>query len=132
MRHEDWAIRLAAYIAQHYCAPFEWATNDCATFAAGWIERATGEHRFDPLYNDALSAARLVQAEGGMAAAASRLLGLGETLANPQAAQRGDIALVSLDGRETLAVVDVDGAFGPGPAGLMHAPRTAFVAAWTV
>lgn len=132
MRHEDWATRLAAFIAQRYRMPFQWAANDCATFAADWIEQATGERRFSPPYTDAMSAARLVESEGGMAAAASHLLGLGDPMEHPRGARRGDIALVNVGGRETLAVVDVDGAFGPGPDGLMHAPRTAFVAAWAV
>jgi hypothetical protein len=47
-------------------------------------------------------------------------------------AQRGDVVLVEISGRESLAVCAGAEACGPGTAGLEFVPMTAARAAWRV
>ncbi len=98
--------------------------------AANWIERATGEKVFLAAYTDALSAARFVDAKGGMQAAATEVLGTPRPY--PMGAGRGDVALVLIDGRECLGVVLGEKVAGPGADGLMLVERDQIIAAWEV
>lgn len=67
MRIAGWEARLRRVIEDSHSRAFVWGTSDCACFAADCAIACTGE---DPLahlrglYDDALSAARLLKAEG--------------------------------------------------------------------
>ena len=130
MRYQDWPARLARFVAAARARPFEWSVQDCATFARDWIEECTGERVFDPPYSDALTAARYIDAQGGMLAAATAVLA--EPMPNPMAARRGDVALVQNAGREVLGVVVGEHVAAPGGDGVLMVPRTAMVAAWSI
>ncbi len=130
MRKQDWPQELAKFTADAMSRPFAWGSHDCAGFAAGWIERSTGERVFLAAYTDALSAQRYIIQRGGMLAAASEVLG--PPMAEPMAAGRGDVALVLIDDRECLGVVLGDVVAGPGAEGLRMAPRDQIIAAWEV
>ncbi len=130
VRYQDWPSRLSAFVASARVRPFEWSVQDCATFARDWIETATGERVFDPPYTDARSAAQYIEAQGGMRAAASAVLG--EPMANPMAAGRGDVALVENAGREILGVVMGEYVAAPGGDRVLMVPRAAIVAAWSI
>lgn len=130
MRHQDWPRRLSAYIAAARARPFEWAVQDCATFARDWIDECTGRRVFEPRYFDALTAARYIETQGGMLVAATAVLG--EPMPNPMAASRGDVALVQIEERECLTIVLGEFAAGPGKAGLVMVPRDQMTAAWSI
>lgn len=130
MRRQDWPERLAEFVEHNRDRPFAWASWDCALFASAWIEQATGTAPFRPTYTDALSAARFVSQQGGMGPAASAVLGA--PLLYRMGAQRGDIALVVVDGRECLGVVLGDRVAGPGERGMIQVSRADIIAAWAV
>lgn len=130
MRHQDWPARLARFVAAARARPFDWAVQDCATFARDWIEECTGERVFDPPYTDALSATRFIDSQGGMLAAATAVLG--EPMAHAQGARRGDVALVADGDRQVLGIVLGEHVAVTGEHGLRMAPRTAIVAAWSI
>jgi hypothetical protein len=100
-RIEGWPELLADYIASRREQPFEWATNDCATFATGAVEAITGEVLFVPPYTDVSSAAHYIDENGGVEAIATGLLG---EPVPPLQLGRGDIGLVGLEDRQILAV----------------------------
>jgi hypothetical protein len=104
MRRQDWPQRLAEFNVSRRRMPFTWGGNDCVTLAADWIEQATGT---DPIadirgWTDALSAARTIEALGGLEAAITARLG--EPIP-PAFARRGDVVLLDIAGRETVGVV---------------------------
>jgi hypothetical protein len=47
-------------------------------------------------------------------------------------AQRGDLVLMMMEGRETLAICAGDYLAGPGENGMLFVPRAAGVCAWRV
>lgn len=131
----DWPALLAAYIEQHRATPFAWGAHDCVGFAIGWLavvrpdlaprEELSG--RLD--YVDAAGAARQLH-EISLRAVVDgwgQLVGIA-----PAQAGRGDLVLVDIDGRASLAVNVAELACGPGPAGLVFVPMTAAIAAWRV
>ena len=127
-RVKNWPSRLAEYVESRLGMPFEWAKNDCAGFAAGAIEAITGEKVPLPAYADAREAAEALAAES----LSSRVRSiLGPPIA-PASAQRGDLAMVLVDGRETLAVCVGGMVVAPGAEGLVFVPQSAAIAAWRV
>lgn len=130
MRYQNWPARLAEFVAAARARPFVWSEHDCAVFARDWIEQATGARVFEVPYTDVHSAARFIAEQGGMLAAATRYLG--EPLARPMGAQRGDVALVQDGERLVLGVVLGEFVAVPGESGLQMAPRAAITAAWRV
>lgn len=130
MRRQDWPEALAAFIAERQGKPFAWGSNDCAHFAADWIKACTGEAVSLPSFTSAASAMRALEQLGGMHAAVSAALG--DPLAVPALAQRGDVALLEVDGRDFLGVIESEYVAAPGPEGLRMLPRTAITAAWKV
>lgn len=132
MRRQDWPRRLQQFCRERRRMPFAWGTNDCATLAADWVLEATGA---DPMYgvrglwSDARQAMERLAELGGMRQAVTDIMGA-EIL--PTLAQRGDLVLIEIDGRETLAVCVGDHALGSADAGALLAPMSGAVAAWRV
>lgn len=91
MRHEDWDVRLSAFVDG--ALPHAWGTNDCAMFAAGAVLAMTG---VDPAaewrgsYATEDDAAALMDRLGGLDAVC--LLKFGEPVP-PLCARRGDLLL---------------------------------------
>lgn len=130
-RVHDWPQRLADRVEQMRYEPFRWGTHDCCTFAAGWVCEATGYHALTAYapWRDAQGATRTVLAAGGLPAIVTRHLG--EPIA-PSLAARGDIVLVQLDGRDSLAVVLGSVAAAPGLEGLAFLPLVTWRQGWRV
>ncbi len=131
MRREDWPSRLSDFIEAARRRPFSWGRHDCCLFAADWVREATGA---DPAadwrgrYRSASGARRILRQhfDGDVAAVATAVLG--EPLASPLLAQRGDVALV--DG--ALGVVIGAEVALLGEAGLAFHPLGTAARAWRV
>jgi len=115
-RRPDWMVRLDALVCAFRERPFAWGDHDCCTVAAAVVEACTGADVMGDLrgrYSTALGAARLIEAEGGMAAMLAARLG---TEVAVSMAQAGDIGL-GADGR--LVWFGGAGWHGPGELGLV-------------
>lgn len=128
MRHQDWAERLDAYIDTRRDMPFAWGTNDCTVFAAGAIAAMTDDNPDLPGYETVEEAARLLREQS----LRSRVNELYAPEIYPSFAQRGDLVLTDMDGRETVCVCLGDYLAGPGDHGLQLVPRSCGIAAWKV
>ena len=131
MRPQDWPERLVAFWRARRAIPFGWGSNDCCTLAADWVAEMTGT---DPIadirgWDDALSAARTIDELGGMREAVTARMG--ESI-DWRMAKRGDVVLMVLDGRDTLAVVMGEYAIAPGESGARLVPMGHAVCAWGV
>lgn len=122
-RHNDWPERLAAFIDARRERAFSWGEQDCVLFAADAVLEITGVdlaegHR---KYSTAKGAAAQVKKAGGMRQlAASRL-----PEKHPGLAQRGDVVLVEIDGRDTFGVVAGNGYWcAPGVEGVVFRPMS--------
>lgn len=108
--------------------PFKWASNDCALFAADAVNAITGD---DPAaeyrgYSDEREALRIIKEAGGLRA----LVDLPEKPIG--FAQRGDVVLALIEGRETLGVCIGGEYAAPGVDGLVFRPMTEAVAVFEV
>jgi len=121
-RHQDWQLRLEAFIAARRHAPFAWGSNDCATFAADCVQAITG---IDPApsglraHSTAKQAYRAIARHGDLRAIATAALG------EPRPAvfaQTGDIVLTKAGRRDMLAVCNGRAALAPSADGLVTVP----------
>lgn len=129
-RFPDWPERLADFLETRRERVFLWASNDCCLFAADAVLAITGHDFAEGMrnYKDAKGAARLIKKVGGMRAFAADLQEKHAGLA-----QRGDVVLVTLDGRETFGIVAGNGHWcGPGESGLVFRPMSEVTAVWGV
>ncbi|MGB0440217.1 MAG: DUF6950 family protein [Paracoccaceae bacterium] len=95
------AAGLMEYIA-HADAPFEWSRTDCTCFMAGWCARHFG---FDPIADLRGTYATQAEADAITGGDLSAFLGLRMTrLRTKSAADRGDVAVVSLLGQKIAAI----------------------------
>ena len=130
---------LCDYLQEHRAARFDWRALNCATFAAGWVRRATGVDALAGLAatGDALHCARLARTLGGLRAAVSSRLGLAE---KPAAfAAIGDVVLVRESDNGAPAT---GGALGiccgrtvaclAAGGGLEHVDRSGALCAWAL
>lgn len=124
----QWERELQRFLTEYRDRPFAWAENDCATFATEWIRRCTGQSIELPAYDDATGAGRLM-AEGMTSLVTARL---GEPMASPLRAMRGDIGLIPMDDRQGLGVVEGRHVASPGADGLVLVDRMALIAAWSI
>ena len=127
-RLEHWPSLLARFIETRIDMPFEWGGNDCCSFAASAVEVMTGERPPLPEYTGERDALRLI-ATRSLRERVSDVMGLG---IHPAFAQRGDVGLLDLGGRETVAVCVGDTFAAPGVDGLLLVPRERALCAWTV
>ena len=131
MRHQDWPSRLARFYRGRRNTPFAWGTNDCCTLAADWVVEATGT---DPMagirgIDNVITAGRTLEALGGMREAVTARLG---QPIDWMLAQRGDVVMMTLDGRQTLGVVMSEYAMAPGDAGALLVPLGTADCAWRI
>jgi hypothetical protein len=128
-RLPNWQSRLGVLLEERRTAPFAWGTNDCCSFAADCVQACTGVDpwKSEREYADAVGAARTLQKLGGV-------VGIGDTLfgerVGPGFARVGDVGLVSMDGRDSLAVCNGDTWLGVGEHGLVAVPFAAASQAW--
>jgi hypothetical protein len=128
-RLPDWQPRLQALIQQRQAQPFAWGLHDCCLFVCDGIEAITGHDPAADLrgYSTEREALRVLQAHGGVR-------GLAESRAGKSvpvlAAQVGDVGLLPLDGRDTLALCGGAHWLAPGALGLVALPLDAASLAW--
>lgn len=129
MRRSDWPEALASFVQARMRRPFAWGGQDCCMTAADWVLLATGEDpaaEYRGKYTDEAAALTLIDEAGGLMA----MITLPDKPIN--LAQRGDVVLARVDGRESLGIVDVGGWWGPGARGLVFRPMTDAVIAFEV
>lgn len=128
MRLPDWPERLADLLAERKRTPFAWGSHDCALFAADAVNAITGD---DPAknfrgYDDEREALRIIHGAGGMR-------GLVDLPEKPIGfAQRGDVVLALVDGRETFGVCIGGEYAAPGADGLVFRQMAEVVAVFEV
>jgi len=128
-RFRDWQSRLAACLAERRARAFEWGKHDCCLFVCDAVQAMTGR---DPAadvrgYRTERAAARIVKKLGGMRAIGGSRFGE-EIL--PALAQTGDVGLVVVEGRESLALCSGTNWIAPGLDQLETLPSDAALMAW--
>jgi hypothetical protein len=128
-RHLDWQLRLQAFVQSRLAEPFAWGKQDCCLFVCDAIKAITGHDPAADLrgYSTEREAMRILRAHGGVRGLADTRAGAAVPLL---AAQVGDVGLLPLDGRDTLALCGGAHWMAPGAAGLVALPLDAAVAAW--
>ncbi|HWA22334.1 MAG TPA: hypothetical protein VG735_08070 [Caulobacterales bacterium] len=130
MRRADWPERLAAYINGREAVAFAWGPNDCCSFAAGAVLALTGDDPMRALrrrYRSARGATRLLNEQTLESHLDERFARVGVAMAH-----RGDVALVEIEGRPSVAIVEGEMLVAPGLNGLVRVPRGLAVGAWRV
>ena len=129
-RIHHWQSALSKPVQERWHQPFAWGVQDCFLWAADCVLTVTGEDVASTergAYNDARSAARLVEELGGVAAIGASRFGAEVPVAS---AQVGDVVLVRFDGRDTLAVCMGMHALGPGELGLVSVSMDDALKVW--
>lgn len=132
MRRVDWEERLSALVAAALGEGFVWGAHDCCTFAADAVVACTGRDVMGELrgtYGSVRTAMRVLEAEGGLAAAVTARLGAPIA---PLMAQRGDVVLHEVEGYPALAVVMGTHALAPMAKGVQRIPTRGWLNAWRV
>ena len=128
---EAWRTRFDALVRERMNTPFAWGRHDCCLWAADAVRVVSG---VDPApdvretYQTAVQAAQTLRRMGGLAAVAARA---GAPIA-PLYAGTADIGLVSVEGRESLAVCAGPVWLVPGNTGLAAVALAAASQAWRV
>ena len=129
---DEWFFALDSYFAEREGVPFSWGGQDCCTFAADWVLRATDSDPMSDLrgLDTALAAHRALDDAGGMLAAVDARMG--PNIPGPFA-QAGDIAMIELDNGSKALTVCI-GAFlaVPSEVGLVLVPIYRAEATWRV
>lgn len=128
-RFPDWQARLGELLEQRREMPFAFGVNDCCTFPADCVLAVTG---VDPGvgfrdHTDAAGAARRLAELGGVLGVGDKLFG---SPVSPLMARVGDVGLVLIEGRESLAVCNGATWLGPGERGLVARPLRDATRAW--
>jgi hypothetical protein len=142
----DWPTRLDAHFRQHMDAVCVWGETDCFTLPNRAVEVMTGTDPLAPAkgwYATPLGALRLLRKHGLADVPAYWTFILGEALATPKLASRGDIVVLDPCALEAVeneafavsAVVTLDGrhaAYLDARGGLRFTPLAAAATAWRV
>ena len=135
MRHEDWAERLADYLAEAARWSFKQGLYDCGHFAAGAVEAMTGVDHLAPYkgrYESVRGYLRLLKDDGYDSVGAFCTAALGEPI-SVLLAQRGDVVMTEQDGLEALGVCNGQNAvFLSRMGGLVELPMADCSQAWRV
>ena len=113
----EWRDSLRALISARLAVPFAWGRHDCCLWAADAVLATTGiDHAADVrgTYATAAEAVRVLAELGGIEAVGARA---GAPIV-PLLAAEGDIGLISVDGRDMLAVCCGPGWLAPSALGL--------------
>lgn len=107
VRNEGWPLALSAYLRNKKDAPFEWARNDCATFAADCVMELTGS---DPMekyrkYRTEQGAMRIIKSGDNFIKLISE--SMGDPHSNTNFAKRGDVVFTM---HGACGIVDDSGA----------------------
>lgn len=144
MRCEDWAARLAQYIAAQQTRPFSYDSTiglDCCSFVFGAVLAITGidlGRPFSGRYRTYREAARLMRAHCGKPTLAPFIESLmaqhGFLEVPPLFAGRGDAVLVPTKARHHLGVMDLNGrdVLSVCEQGIARVPITGECRAWRI
>lgn len=130
MRVQNWPELLADFDASARARPFKWGEWDCALMSADWIKTCTGvdpAETYRGRYKTAKGAARILR-KGLL----EFCRGFGFEEVRPMMAQRGDIAMIGIEGRESLGVVMAGYVLAPGIDGSVRVPLKMAATAWRV
>lgn len=118
-------MTLAEYITRHLRVPFCWGEHDCCTFAARWVNEATGVDYLAEFgaWSSALTAVRKIRRAGGLEAIVDARL----QRINSNMAKDGDVALY----RDSLCLFSGSQIVGPGKEGLVFISRMEAQCAWS-
>lgn len=106
-RYADWPIRLDRFLQAASGRPFSWGEWDCALMACEWVRECRGDDpgaAFRGRYTTAIGAARALKRYGAGDLESTATMMLGEPLANPLLAQRGDVVSVDTEDGPALGV----------------------------
>jgi hypothetical protein len=128
-RLPDWQPRLQALIQARLAAPFAWGEHDCCLFVCDAVQAITGHDPAADLrgYRSEREAMRIIHAHGGLRAIAQARAGAEVPVL---AAQVGDVGLLPIEGRDTLALCGGAHWLAPGAQGLVALPLDAASNAW--
>lgn len=127
MRLELWPSRLARLIEQAKDKSFRWGEHDCCLFACKAIEALMGFDPGEPFkgkYSDQEEGERILSRDGGVEGIARKVAKEKNYREVSQLfAQRGDICLAEIAGRQMLGVcIGAEFAFAGDPKGLYALP----------
>lgn len=132
VRLRDWQERLAKLFRERSNAPFGWGINDCVLFAADDVQACTGVDVACDVrgqWQDETQAMRVLRAHGGLAELCIARLG---PVIPAALAQPGDVGLVSIHGRPSLAVCGGPHFHAPGALGLEVIDAACAQRAWRI
>lgn len=130
-KRQDWAERLAETVEAARGKAFSWGSHDCCTFAQECVNAQLAETVVLPVvgWTDERAALRAIAEAGGLE---SGLDGMFTRRESPLLAQRGDVALVDVHGRQCVAVCTGVSLVVPNADGLESIPVTDGLIAWRV
>lgn len=131
MRVSNWEILLFNYIEESKDIIFEWGVHDCATWVSDWRQIATGQdaaQAWRGKYRTERGALRQIKRAGFDTMPEWVDSILGDRLASPLMAQRGDIALV----QDALGIVTGHVVVALSPNGIVNIPLEDSQASWRV
>jgi len=111
-KKQGWEVRLDALINEYYFTPFVWGENDCFIFAHDILKAVSGVDVIAPYrgqYKDEESARALLEKHAGGKYEAS-FSGL-ERVENPAFAQRGDVGIIEIEGKEYCGGIGTNARF---------------------
>lgn len=131
MRIQGWEIRLHEYLQEAKGLPFQWGVTDCATWVSDWRKIATGKDAsiaWRGKYKTERGAMLQIRRAGFQTMPDWVDSILGERLATPFLAQRGDIGLV----QNALGIVSGRDICALSPDGVLAFPIDQMQMAWRV
>jgi hypothetical protein len=133
MKLNNWPTLLATFLLERHKQPFAWGVNDCCLFAADAVHTITGVDpapEFRGHYRTAIGAKRALIRYGAGEIKPTFDAKFGE-LKPRLTAQRGDIALLNIDGNYVVGVV-----FGTiyvvSQTGLLQLPLNKALGIWSI
>lgn len=118
-------MKLEEYIEQHLNTPFGWGSNDCITFAIGWLNVRAGKDWLAelPRWGTVFEAHTVIESIGGLSAEFDKHLKRVE----PSEAKDGDIGIYG----KTVYLFYGAYVLAPGTDGLVFNPRKIVSCAWS-
>jgi len=128
-RLANWQWRLGELLDARRRTPFAWGSNDCCTFAADCVLAVTGVDPGAGLrdYSTEKEAVLSLRKYGGVGGVGDALFG---APVGPLLARVGDVGVVAVEGRESLAVCNGSTWIAAGKFGTVALPMQAASRAW--
>jgi hypothetical protein len=139
-RAKHWESKLAELIKAAYEKDFAYGTFDCCLFAADTVLALTGVDlaaSFRGKYDSEETANAFIASFGDIGSLVSAAIQASQNSMqelSPKFAGRGDMVLVTNQGRQALGIVGLDGRFAlcAAPKGLTSVPMANWLCGWKV